>query len=189
MTEMTTDTTENITQEEINDDLTDADLTASTPAELKDIRRKQAAYRTRMREAEKQVELLKSEKEVAVKDSTTKAVAEAEARFSEAANKRLVKSEVRAQALAAGLIDKDVLSLMDISEITIDDDGEVTGVDEAIEAFKTSKPYLFKGASATSSNSTSSTSPKPSPKPVQQKSAKDMTDAEYKVERAKLSLR
>lgn len=61
----------------------------------------------------------------------------------------LINSELKASAVAAGMTDLDLLGLpvLDRSKIKVDDDGNVTGVEEALAAFKTKKPEYFKGAS------------------------------------------
>jgi hypothetical protein len=74
---------------------------------------------------------LASEAEVRVKD--------AEAR----ANRALVRAAASTVASKVGAIDVDaVLALMPSDTVTVDGD-EVIGVDEAIEALRTSKPHLF----------------------------------------------
>jgi hypothetical protein len=58
----------------------------------------------------------------------------------------------RAEALAAALkgaaqkarmIDLDWLKLVDMSKVTLEDDGSVKGADELMAALKEAKPYLF----------------------------------------------
>lgn len=49
------------------------------------------------------------------------------------------------EAAKHGLNDMDLLQLVDRSSISVDESGSVTGVKEAIETFKTSKPSFFSG--------------------------------------------
>lgn len=56
---------------------------------------------------------------------------------------RVIRAELRAEAIRSGIIDLDALRLVDIEGVSIGDDGEVTGADAAIKAFKDAKPYLF----------------------------------------------
>jgi len=63
------------------------------------------------------------------------------------ANSRLIAAEVKATGADYGLVDAEVaLKLMDVSALKVADDGTVSGVKEAMEALKTSRPYLFKSA-------------------------------------------
>jgi hypothetical protein len=70
-----------------------------------------------------------------------------------AANARIIKAELKAAAIQAGMVDLDALKMLDTSKITIDDDGEVVGADTLIAAAQKDKPYLF-GATKTSSTAT-----------------------------------
>jgi hypothetical protein len=66
----------------------------------------------------------------------------------EAANKRLIKSEFKVLAKELGVRSEaleDAFVLADLSAVEIDDDGNVKGVKEAVEALKKAKPYLFGG--------------------------------------------
>ena len=59
------------------------------------------------------------------------------------ANNALRRAAVVAAAQRAGAIDPDaVIALLDPSAVTIGDDGQVTGVDEAVKALLDSKQYL-----------------------------------------------
>jgi hypothetical protein len=112
------------------------------------------------------------------------AQAAAEAKIAEAltaaetkANERILRVELRAAAIKAGMVDLDGLKLLDTSSLKINDDGDVEGADALIEAAKKAKPYLF-GAPGTSNPT-----PAPPPKPPTAKTARDMTDAEYRAAR------
>jgi len=81
---------------------------------------------------------------------------EAENKASEAivkANQRLVKSEILNKAANLGVIDTDAAyKLLDKDDIEIDDDGNITGVEEAIKTLITAKPYLIKKTSSEDTN-------------------------------------
>jgi hypothetical protein len=65
----------------------------------------------------------------------------------EAANQRILNTEIRAVARSLDANDlNDVLTLLDKSAIEVDDNGEVKGVEEAVKALKESKPWMFKKA-------------------------------------------
>lgn len=56
---------------------------------------------------------------------------------------KLIDAKIEAQAVAAGIKDLEFVKLMDKSSVKIDEKGDVQGVSEAINAFKTRKPELF----------------------------------------------
>lgn len=59
--------------------------------------------------------------------------------------KRLVTSEVKVLANELGFADwEDALKLADLSEVKEDDNGNITGVKEALEALAKKKPHLLK---------------------------------------------
>lgn len=61
----------------------------------------------------------------------------------EKANQRILTTELRSAAVQAGLTDLDLIPLLDRSKVTVDDEGVVTGITEAIDAFKKAKPEYF----------------------------------------------
>lgn len=73
---------------------------------------------------------------------------EAKSKTLESANKRLIKSEFKLLAKELG-VRKDALDdafvLADLNSVEIDEDGNVTGVKEALEALKQAKAFLFGG--------------------------------------------
>ncbi len=93
---------------------------------------------------------------------------------------RLVFSELKAEALRAGIVDLDGLKLLDLSKAQMCDDKVVQGVPEMIESLKLRKPWLFQTASS------SATKPAPPAQPASQKLATEMTDSEYRAARAHL---
>jgi hypothetical protein len=97
-----------------------------------------------------------------------------------AAEQRIIRAEMKAAALKAGMVDLDGLKLADLSKIKLKEDGEVEGADALMEELKKAKPYLF------GTPSSSSTGNPPPKTPPEKKSAKDMTDAEYNAAKAAL---
>jgi hypothetical protein len=63
---------------------------------------------------------------------------------------RILRAELKVEAIKAGLLDLDMLKLIDLSKLSLKDDG-VDGLDEALAALKSSKPALF-GSGNTSSS-------------------------------------
>jgi len=92
----------------------------------------------------------------------------------------VIRAELKAAALKAGMVDLDGLKLADLSNVKLNDAGEVEGADTLMEELKKSKPYLF-GSTQNSSNPGTP----PNPKPPTAKKATEMTPAEYAAERAK----
>lgn len=144
-----------------------------------ELRRENATYRSKANEAAKKAE----EAEAAAK----KATEEAEAKTKDAdakANERIIRAELKAAALKAGMVDLDGLKLADLSSVKLNEAGEVEGADALMDALKKSKPFLFK-----ETTSTSSTNKTPDKKEDTPKSAKDMNDAEWKSEKKRLGIR
>lgn len=62
----------------------------------------------------------------------------------ERANRLLIAAEIKSLGAAMGLIDPEAaLQLMNREGVTVDDKGAVSGAQEALDALKESKPYLF----------------------------------------------
>jgi hypothetical protein len=92
----------------------------------------------------------------------------------------IVKAHLQAEATRAGIIDIDGLKMLDVSGVTISEDGEVRGASALMERVRKEKPWLF------AKHSTSNTAVVPPAQPPRQKLATEMTDAEYKVAREAL---
>ncbi|MDE2353839.1 MAG: hypothetical protein KGL17_02340 [Betaproteobacteria bacterium] len=143
-------------------------------------------YVRELREENKGWRLKHSEAEQKAKtadDAAKAAQAAADAKVADAAkaaNDRVIRAELKAAALKAGMVDLDGLKLADLSTVKINETtGEVEGAEALMEAMKKAKPYLF-GAASTSHGGTP---PKPGdPKP---KSATEMTAEEYAAARQK----
>jgi hypothetical protein len=61
----------------------------------------------------------------------------------ESAKKRLVMSELRIKAAEEGIVDVDLVSMIDASKAKVSDDYEVSGIDVLVKEFKAAKPHLF----------------------------------------------
>lgn len=59
---------------------------------------------------------------------------------------RLIRAEMKAHAIRAGVIDMDLVDLIPVDKVKIGDSLEISGAEEAIAAFKSSKPHLFNDA-------------------------------------------
>lgn len=81
---------------------------------------------------------LEKEKEARAKAERDAATAK------ERANQTLIRAEFKILAKEAGAVNPDsAFKLADLAEVAVDDDGNVTGVDEAVKALQKSDPYLF----------------------------------------------
>jgi hypothetical protein len=96
---------------------------------------------------------------------------------------RLIRSELKAEAVRAGMIDLDGLRLIDVPALKLNERGEVEGGPALMQELRKNKPWLFGNVAASSSNP-SSPPPALSPK---QKLATEMTDAEYRLARAAIT--
>jgi len=112
---------------------------------IRDTRSEAANYRTKLREKE-------SELEKAGLDENQKAIKEAEEQATKQAlskaNERIKMAEARSALAQAKIVNpKDqTLRLLDLSQVEVDDNGNVSGLDQAVEALKTDYPNLVEGA-------------------------------------------
>lgn len=115
------------------------------------------------------------------KTAAERAAAEAEGKIKEAhtaAEQRVIRAELKAEALKAGMVDLDGLKLADLTKVKINDAGEIEGATELMEELKKAKPYLF----GTTQNSSTPGNP-PNPKQPAAKKATEMTPEEYAAAR------
>jgi hypothetical protein len=131
---------------------------------------------------------LKAQEQEAVaksaKEAADKAAAEAQTTVAEAnskAEQRIIRAELKALAIKAGIVDLDGLKLVDLASVKLNEQGEVEGADALIEGLKKAKPYLF------GTPGSSSTATPPGKDPPAAKKATEMTKEEYEVERRKLT--
>jgi hypothetical protein len=96
------------------------------------------------------------------------------------AERRVINSELKVEAIQAGMIDLDGLTFLDMTQVHLDENGSVSGGAELIGQLKRSKPWLFVAPSS------SSTAKVPPSRPSRQKLATEMTDGEYRIARANI---
>lgn len=90
------------------------------------------------------------------------------------AQQRVIRADLKVAAKEAGAQDvNDVLTLLDMSKVKHNDDGDVTNAADLMAELKKGKPYLF-GSTSTSNTTRTPPDPKTDPKKV-----KDMTDTEF----------
>lgn len=122
-----------------------------------------------------------TEAKTAAEKARDEAVAAAKAEFEtaktaaeKAANDRILRAELKASALKAGMTDLDFLKLADLTKVTLDESGEVQGAEELMTSLKEAKPHWF----GQPSQGTSSTATAPKPDQATPKTAKEMTKDE-----------
>lgn len=136
---------------------------------VQELRQENASYRTRAIEAEHKAQEAEAKATKAAEDADAKvkkATDDFEAKSKEthtAAEQRIIRAELKAEALKVGMVDLDGLKLADLSTIKIDEKGEVQGAAELLTALKEAKPYLFK-VPATSTSHPGNPPPKDPPK-------------------------
>jgi len=100
--------------------------------------------------------------------------------FQQQSDTRLVRAEMKAEAIRAGMIDLDGLKLLDLSAVKLNEKGEIDDASGMMARFKKAKPWLF--GMPSSSNPLSA----PQAQSPRQKHASEMTNAEYALARAAL---
>jgi hypothetical protein len=123
-------------------------------------------------------------------DVTSAPTADAEARAVELqrrlteleaqSRERLIRAELKAEAIRAKMVDLDGLKLVDPSAVTVDEAGEVQGAAALIQSLRRTKPWLFTAASA------SSAATPPPAEPPRTRLATQMTTKEWLAARADL---
>lgn len=144
---------------------------------VQELRHESASYRTKAQENERKAQ--------EAEERAKKAAEEADAKIKEAstaAEQRIIRAELKAAALKAGMVDLDGLKLADLSSVKLNEQGEVEGAEALMEAMKKAKPYLFQ-----STSSTSNTEPKPKPQDSKPADARKLTKEEYEAEKKKLT--
>jgi hypothetical protein len=95
-------------------------------------------------------------------------------------DQRVILAELKIEAMRANMIDLDGLQFLDMKQAHLAEDGSLADGAELISRLKRAKPWLF------ATPSSSSVAKVPLSSPNRQKSAKDMSDAEYRVARANI---
>lgn len=93
---------------------------------------------------------------------------------------RLVQSELKAEAIRLGIVDLDLLKLVETASLKLTDDGTVPEATATLARLKAEKPWMFTNASS------SNPAPTPRAEPAKPKMAKDMTHKEWQAAREKL---
>lgn len=135
---------------------------------VQELRAESAKYRTSAKEAREAAEAADQRVKEAEKAAETKTKA-----AEDAANARIIRAELKAVAIKAGMVDLDGLKLADLSSVKLDDKGEVSGAEELMTALKAAKPYLFQQAPASTTQTQQPAPKKEDPKPFDARTATD----------------
>lgn len=140
---------------------------------VRELRAENKGWRLKAQEAETKARE-REEAAAKSKEAADAKIAERE----KTAEQRIIRAELKALAVKAGIVDLDGLKLVELDKVKLDDKGEVEGADALIEGLKKAKPYLFTAPGS------SSTQPPPGHSENKPKSAMEMDDAEYQKARA-----
>lgn len=88
----------------------------------------------------------KAETDKLSKDGEYQKLAEKHASRAVALERSVINAELRAVAAQSGIVDLDIVRLIDQSTLTIGEDGSIAGAAEAIAALKLAKPWAFSAA-------------------------------------------
>ena len=158
-------------------------LEPDAPVEVADTPREPTTYERKLRSEAKQHRLRAIEAERSRDEAIASMRAESErvtAAVRQSANERVVRAELKAHAVKAGIIDLDGLRLLDLSHVTVSEAGDVEGAESLIEAMKVAKPWLF------GQMSSSSAAVPPAEQQVRPKTATEMTVDEWKAARKEI---
>ena len=106
-----------------------------------------------------------------------------EARLAElelATRAQVIRAELKAEAVRAGIVDLDGLKLVDTTAVILNAAGEVEGAAALMVALRRAKPWLFGGTSS------SSAAAAPAAQPPQTRKATEMNYAEWQAARKEL---
>lgn len=67
-----------------------------------------------------------------------------------AIERRLILAESTVAAMRAGLLDPDAAVLIDLTHVSINDSGELVGIDDAVKSLRDGKPHFFSTAQSAS---------------------------------------
>ncbi len=97
------------------------------------------------------------------------------------ANARLIRAELKAEAIRAGMVDLDGLKLLDLADVSLNQNGEVADASAILAKLKRTKPWMFGNVA-----SSSAAANPPKPEPPRMRHASELSHEEWLVARAAL---
>lgn len=94
---------------------------------------------------------------------------------------RLIRAELKTEAIRAGMVDLDGLKFLDVAEITLTETGEIADAAVLLSKLKRAKPWLFGNAM-----SSSAAANPPRPEPPRTRHANELSHEEWLAARAAL---
>lgn len=146
---------------------------------VRELRMENKGYRLKNQETVKKLKDAEEAKTVA-----EKALETAQVEADKKAEQRVMRAELKAEAVKLGMIDLDGLAFLDYSSVKFDEKGELTGGADALSKLKEAKPHLFGEVGKTTS--TSKVPPKKDNEPVD---ARKLSPKEYAELKASMGLR
>lgn len=154
------------------------------PVVLAPKEREPTPYEVELRREAQKHRLAKNEADAKLESEAKRWKAESDAAV-EAATKagtdRLMRAELKAEAIKAGIADLEFLKLADLSKLKLNDAGEIEGAEAFFVKMKADKPAWFAAR-----DSTSSTAKPPSDDGGKKFDARTATEAEYEAAKRKL---
>ena len=163
----------------------DATVTPATSSNnsdglIKELREEAKNYRLKHKAAKSELDLYKLETEEKIKKTEEeKSTYQKQLEKYQGYNQRIVNTELKTEAVLAGIKDPDLIKLIDTKDIKVDDDGvvDIAALKTAINDLKQSKPFLFGEEKKSSTSSNAKTGTSSNVKTVAD--ATKMTDEEY----------
>ena len=153
------------------------------PVEVAERPREPTAYEKKLRTEARQYRQRAQEAERVRDEAIRKVRSEADeavAAMRQAADQRVIRAELKAQAVRGGIVDLDGLRLLDLTGVKLDEAGEVQWAEAMIAELRGRKPWLFGAVSS------SSTAKAPQEQPMTLKSVRNMSRDEWQTARADL---
>mgnify|MGYP006366994169 FL=1 len=163
----------------------DATVTPATSSNnsdglIKELREEAKNYRLKHKAAKSELDLYKLETEEKIKKTEEeKSTYQKQLEKYQGYNQRIVNTELKTEAVLAGIKDPDLIKLIDTKDIKVDDDGvvDIAALKTAINDLKQSKPFLFGEEKKSSTSSNAKTGTSSNVKTVADETK--MTDEEY----------
>lgn len=156
----------------------------TAPVVLAAKEREPTPYEIELRREAQRHRLAKNEADAKLESEAKRWKAESDAAVevaTKAGNDRLMRAELKAEAIKAGLADLEFLKLADLTKLKLDANGEVEGAEAFFEKLKKDKPGWFADKSTTSS-----TAKTPDDAAGKKFDARTATPEEYEREKRKL---